>query len=62
MLAAGLKPDHEEVSMIAGTQVALDAEDAEMMMKLLEVLEELDDVQNVYSNAEISEDILEKLN
>ena len=62
MLTAGLKPEHEEVSMIASTQVALDEDDAENMMKLLEALEELDDVQNVYSNAEISEDILEKLN
>ncbi len=61
MVVAGLKPEQEEVSMIASTQVALDEEDAEKMVKLLEVLEELDDVQNVYSNAEISDEILENL-
>jgi len=31
------------------------------MIKMLEVLEDLDDVQEVYSNADISEDVLEKL-
>ena len=31
------------------------------MIKLLEVLEDLDDVQNVYSNADISEEILASL-
>lgn len=61
MLAAGLKPEQDEVSMIASIQVALDSDDAEKMMKLLEALEELDDVQNVYSNAEISDEILAKM-
>jgi len=31
------------------------------MIRLLERLEDLDDVQNVYSNADIGEDVLEKL-
>jgi transcriptional/translational regulatory protein YebC/TACO1 len=31
------------------------------MVKLLETLEDLDDVQNVYSNAEIHEDVLAQL-
>jgi transcriptional/translational regulatory protein YebC/TACO1 len=31
------------------------------MIRLLDRLEDLDDVQNVYSNADISEEILEKL-
>ena len=31
------------------------------MVKLLEMLEDLDDTQNVYSNADISDDILAKL-
>jgi transcriptional/translational regulatory protein YebC/TACO1 len=36
----------------------LEADDAEKMVRLLERLEDLDDVQQVYSNAEISEDVL----
>ena len=31
------------------------------MVKLLEMLDELDDVQQVYSNADIPEDILDKI-
>jgi transcriptional/translational regulatory protein YebC/TACO1 len=31
------------------------------MMKLLDVLEDLDDVQKVYSNADISDEVLAKL-
>jgi transcriptional/translational regulatory protein YebC/TACO1 len=31
------------------------------MVRMLERLEDLDDVQDVYSNADISEDILEQL-
>ena len=36
-------------------QAELDAEDAEKMMRLIDRLEDLDDVQNVYSNADISD-------
>ncbi|BBL73788.1 YebC/PmpR family DNA-binding transcriptional regulator [Methylomagnum ishizawai] len=61
LAAAGFKPDTAEVTMRASTSVALGQEDAEKMIRLLERLEDLDDVQNVYSNADISEDILAKL-
>ncbi|MEW6039463.1 MAG: YebC/PmpR family DNA-binding transcriptional regulator [Pseudomonadota bacterium] len=59
--AAGLTPESAEVTMRASTSVKLDQEDAEKMIRLLERLEDLDDVQNVYSNADISEDILAEL-
>ena len=58
---AGLPFDSAEVTMRASTTVALQLSDAEKMVKLLERLEDLDDVQNVYSNADISEEILEQL-
>ncbi|BCX88245.1 hypothetical protein MIN45_P0614 [Methylomarinovum tepidoasis] len=58
---AGLKPESAEVTMRASTTVHLDAGDAEKMIRLLERLEDLDDVQQVYSNADISEDVLEKI-
>lgn len=61
MREAGLEPDAAEVTMRASTQVSLGEEDAEAMMRLLEALEDLDDVQQVYSNADISEEILERL-
>ena len=61
MVGAGLAPEGAEVTMRASTQTVLDAEDAAGMMKLLEMLEDLDDVQQVYSNAEIPDEILAKL-
>ena len=61
LMAAGLPPESAEVTMRASTTVALDEDDAGKMLRLLEKLEDLDDVQNVYSNADISEDILAKL-
>lgn len=59
IVAAGLKPDNAEVTMIASIQVDLDQDHAEKMLKLLDVLEDLDDVQNVYSNANIDEELVE---
>ena len=41
--------------------VALDEEKAAALMKLLDVLEDDDDVQNVYANFEIAEEIMQKL-
>lgn len=61
MLAAGFEPEHAEVTMQASTYAELDAKDAEKMLRLQERLEDLDDVQDVYSNAEISDEILAQL-
>jgi transcriptional/translational regulatory protein YebC/TACO1 len=62
MTAAGFTPDHAEVTMEADNQVAItDLEEAQKVMRLIDRLEELDDVQEVYSNADISEEILAQL-
>ena len=61
MIAAGLQPDEAEVTMRAGSSIRLGFEDAQKMVKLLEMLEDLDDTQNVYSNADIPDDVLAKL-
>ena len=61
LVAAGLVPESAEVTMRASTSAALDADSAASMIKLLDVLEDLEDVQQVYSNADISEDILAQL-
>lgn len=58
LVAAGHEPDNAEITMQASTNTELDAEDAEKMLRLIDRLEDLDDVQNVYSNADISEAIL----
>ena len=61
MLAAGLEPENADVTMHADTKTALDVEAAEKMLKLIDRLEDLDDVQDVYSNADISDDIMNSL-
>ena len=51
-VAAGMEPAHAEVTQVASTSVALDAEQWESFTKLFDALDDLDDVQDVYSNAE----------
>jgi YebC/PmpR family DNA-binding regulatory protein len=61
MQAAKLEPEAAEVTQRAASNITLGFEDAQKMVKLLELLEDLDDTQNVYSNADIPDDILAKL-
>jgi len=55
---SGLKSVAAEVSMLASTQVKLDKEASTKLVELIDALESLDDVQNVYTNADISSEIL----
>ncbi len=61
MTTAGLAPAMAEVTMRASIEAGLDFSGAESLMKLIDRLEDLDDVQNVYSNAEISDEIMADL-
>ena len=56
-----LKPNHSEITMEPANRVELNLEDAEKFMKLIERLEDLDDTQDVYHNADISDEILSDL-
>jgi YebC/PmpR family DNA-binding regulatory protein len=55
------EPESAEVTMRADNTSALELKNAESMIRLLDMLEDLDDVQKVYSNADISEDVLEQI-
>jgi YebC/PmpR family DNA-binding regulatory protein len=62
IIAAGINPYDAETTMIAATNISVaDKESAEKLMRLTDMLEELDDVQEVYSNADIPEEILAEL-
>jgi YebC/PmpR family DNA-binding regulatory protein len=61
MQAVGLEPETAEVTQRAASNITLNFDDAQKMVKMLEMLEDLDDTQNVYSNADIPDDILAKL-
>ncbi|MDI5820239.1 YebC/PmpR family DNA-binding transcriptional regulator, partial [Salmonella enterica subsp. enterica serovar Kentucky] len=55
--AAGLKADSAEVSMIPSTKADMDAETAPKLLRLIDMLEDCDDVQEVYHNGEISDEV-----
>lgn len=44
--------------MVASTEVSLDAEQSEKLVKMIDALEDLDDVQSVYSNAQLAGEVL----
>ncbi|MBP2659565.1 MAG: protein yeeN [Firmicutes bacterium] len=54
----GIKTSVAEITMIPQTTVALAADDATRMMKLMDALEEHDDIQEVYANFDIPEDLM----
>lgn len=61
MLAGGLEAENAEVTFSASTMAELERDDAEKLMRMIDTLEDLDDVQDVYNNAEISDEILDSL-
>ncbi len=61
MIAAGHEPQNAQLTMRASTSATLGVKEATSMVKMLELLEDLDDVQEVYSNADISEEVLAQL-
>jgi YebC/PmpR family DNA-binding regulatory protein len=58
---AGFTAEDGEVTMIAATTVPVDAAGAEKLMGLVDMLEDLDDVQNVYTNVDIPDEVLASL-
>ncbi|MGI5873257.1 MAG: YebC/PmpR family DNA-binding transcriptional regulator [Bacillota bacterium] len=62
LMEQGFEPSEVEVTRIPKNTVAVeDVEQARQVVKLYDALDEYDDVQNAYSNFEISDEILEQL-
>ena len=59
--ARGFKFLNAETTMIPQTLVLLEGKQAENMLKMMDKLEDNDDVQNVYSNFDISSEEMEKM-
>jgi len=57
----GIKVLSSRISMIPKTTVELTGEKAISMLKLMEKMEDNDDVQNVYANFDIPDEIMEKM-
>ena len=58
LTGAGMEVESAELTQIPKTTMALDENDAKKVLGLMEALEELDDVQDVYANFDISDDVL----
>jgi len=58
----GLPVESAEVTMLPKTYVVLDEKTAEQMVRLIDALEDNDDVQNVYANFDIPDNVAEKIN
>lgn len=57
----GFKANSAEMTMLASTEADLDLSSAEALIQLIDLMEDLDDVQNVYHNANISDEIASQL-
>lgn len=53
----GIAVEASELAMVPDTTVALEGDAAQTMSRMISELEELDDVQEVYTNAELPEDL-----
>ena len=61
LIEAGFDTQVAEVTFNASTQMELDRETAEKLLRMVDTLEDLDDVQEVYHNADISDEIMAAL-
>ncbi|MGY1642815.1 YebC/PmpR family DNA-binding transcriptional regulator [Geodermatophilus sp. SYSU D00703] len=58
---AGLDYDSAEAGFVPSVTVELDEEAAGKVFRLIDALEDCDDVQNVYANYDVSDEVLEKV-
>jgi len=56
---AGIDYDSADSSFLPSVQVELEEDGARKVLKLIDALEDLDDVQNVYANFDVSDEVLE---
>ena len=58
---AGIEYDSAEVAFLPAVEVPLDEDHAKRVFRLIEALEDSDDVQDVYANYSVSDEVMEKL-
>jgi transcriptional/translational regulatory protein YebC/TACO1 len=57
----GIEPESAELQRIPHETITLEPEDARKILKVIEVFEEDDDVQNVFHNLEITEELMAEM-
>jgi YebC/PmpR family DNA-binding regulatory protein len=58
---AGIDYESAEIAFLPSVEVPLDEEQAKRVFRLIEAIEDSDDVQDVYANYSVADDVLEKL-
>jgi len=58
---AGIEYDSAESSLVPTMTVPVDEDAARKVFKLIDVLEDCDDVQNIYANFDVADDVLAKI-
>ncbi|GAB3561058.1 YebC/PmpR family DNA-binding transcriptional regulator [Spelaeicoccus albus] len=61
LVDGGMDYDTAEARFLPATEIELDADGARKVFRLIDSLEESDDVQNVYSNADVTDEVLAEL-
>ena len=61
MTDAGLAYVEAELTQYPSTSTDVDADTAPKLLRMIDMLEDLDDVQNVYHNADVSDDVMASL-
>jgi len=58
---AGVQASSAEISLVPSTSIPVEGGEARHVLQLIDALEELDDVQNVYANFDIPEEVMASL-
>jgi transcriptional/translational regulatory protein YebC/TACO1 len=58
---AGVDYDSAEAQFVPSMEIGLDADGARKVLRLVEALEDLDDVQNVFGNFDIPDEVMESI-
>jgi len=61
LVDAGIDYESAETPFLPSVEIPLDEETAKKVFKLIDVLEESDEVQDVYANYSVADDVMEKL-
>lgn len=59
--AAGLAPESAELGMLPQNNIEVDADAGRKLLRLVEALEDNDDVQNVYANFDLPDEVLAEM-
>ena len=61
LASAGVEPDSAELAMVPANTIQVSGDDARKILRLMETLEDHDDVQNVYANFDLPDDVLAEM-